>query len=143
MVNQKKTMKTQVVQVNEKNEEERQVCGSGLNRLEHPRTVEEEFLRKEPFFVNHYYSHLVGQCCCQQHGMMVRKGETTVQSSITQTYEKSENSRKPQHEGQGPLCRAVQFLGLYFSFFLFCFMFLFYKTWSFLSACPIKHYKCI
>ena len=26
-----------------------------------------------------------------------------------------------QKEGQGPLCRAVQFLGLYFSLFLFCF----------------------
>ena len=30
-----------------------------------------------------------------------------------------------QQEGHGPLCRAVQFLGLYF-FFLFCFCFLVY-----------------
>ena len=89
-------METQAVQVNEKNKEERLIGGNGLNRPDHPRTIEEECLRKEPFFVNHYYSHLVGQCCCQQHCMMVKRGETTVQSSITSTYEKNENSHKPQ-----------------------------------------------
>ena len=67
-------MKTQAVQVNEKNKEERQISGSRLNRPDHPRTIEEECLRKEPFFINHYYSHPVGQCCCQQQGMMVRRG---------------------------------------------------------------------
>ena len=100
ILNQKKTMKTQAVQVNEKNKEERQISGSGLNRPDHPRTIVEECLRKEPFFVNHYYSHPVGQCCCQQHAMMVRKGETTVQSSIAPTYEKSDNSRKPQQSSE-------------------------------------------
>ena len=82
-------MKTQAVQVNEKNEEERQISKSGINRPDHSRTIEEECLRKEPFFINHYYSHLVVQCCCQKHGMMVRKGETTVQTSIAPTYQKS------------------------------------------------------
>ena len=93
-------MKTQAVQVNEKNEEERQISRCGLNRPDHPRTIEEECLQKEPFFVNHYYSHPTGQCCCQQHGMMVKKGETTVQSSIAQTYKKSENSRKLQQSSE-------------------------------------------
>ena len=40
------------------------------------------------------------------------------------------NPPKLQQEGQGPLCRAAQFLGLYFSFFLFCFMFLFFSIYS-------------
>ena len=93
-------MKTQAVQVNEKNKQERQIIEGGLNRPDHPRTVEEKCLRKEPFIVNHYYSHLVGQCCCQQHGMMVRRGETTVQSSITPTYEKRENSQKQQQSSE-------------------------------------------
>ena len=100
ILHQKKTMKTQAVQVNENKEEERHIGGSRLNRPDHQRTIEEECLRKEPFFVNLYYSHLVGQCCCQQHGMMVRRGETTVQSSIAWTYEKSENSCKLQQSNQ-------------------------------------------
>ena len=93
-------MKTQAVQVNEKGEEERQINGRGLNRPDHPRTIEEECLGKEPFFINHFYSHPVGQCCCQQHGVMVRRGETTVQSSITPTYEKSENLCKLQQSSE-------------------------------------------
>ena len=97
---QKKTMKTQVIQVNKTNGDNRQVNRVVLNRPDYPRSVEEECLRKEPFFVNHYYSHPVGQCCCQQHEMTVRKGETMVQSSITPqpptTYEISENLQKLQ-----------------------------------------------
>ena len=93
-------MKTQAVHVNENKEEVRQISISRLNRPDHQRTIEEECLRKEPFFVNHYYSHLVGQCCCQQHGMTVRREETTLQSSIAPTYEKSENLRKPQQSSE-------------------------------------------
>ena len=89
-------MKTQAVQVNETNRDEGQINRVALNRPDHPRSVEEECLRKEPFFVDHYYSHPVGQCCCQRHDMTIRKGETTVQSSITPTYEISKNSQKPQ-----------------------------------------------
>ena len=76
-------MKTQAIQVSETNGDEGQVNRTALNRQDYSRSLGDECLWKEPFFVNHYYSHLVGQCCCQQHDMMVRKGETTVQSSIT------------------------------------------------------------
>ena len=72
-------MKTQAVQVDERKEEERQISATGLSRPNYQRTVEQECLRKEHFFVNHYCSHLVGQCCCQQHDMMVRRGETIVE----------------------------------------------------------------
>ena len=64
VLHQKKTKKTQAVQVNETNREEGQTNRVALNRPSHPRSVEEEYLRKEPFFVNHYYSHPVRQCCC-------------------------------------------------------------------------------
>ena len=102
-----KTMKTQVIQVNETNRDEGQINRVALNRPDHARSVEEECLRKEPFFVNHYYSHPVGQCCCQQHDMTLRKGETTVQSSITPTYEISENSQKPQQSSEIKACTSI------------------------------------
>ena len=44
MLHRKKTMKTQAVQVNETNEDKRQINGGGLNRPDHPRTVEEKCL---------------------------------------------------------------------------------------------------
>ena len=44
ILHQKKTMKTQAVQVNENKEEERQISRSGLNRPDHQRTIEEECL---------------------------------------------------------------------------------------------------
>ena len=95
-LHQKKTMKRQAIQVNETNADEGQDNRTALNRLDYPRSVEDECLWKEPFFVNHYYSYPVGQCCCQQHDMTIRKGKTMVQSSIipqpTTTYETSENS---------------------------------------------------
>ena len=94
ILHQKKTTKTQAIQVNEIDKGERQINRGALNRPDHQRSVEEQCLQKEPFFINHYYSHPVGQCCCQQHGMTVRRGETMVQSSITPIYKKSENSRK-------------------------------------------------
>ena len=64
------------------------------NRPDHQKSLEEECLRKEPFFVNHYYSHAVGQCCCQQQGIMVRRGETMIQSSVGPTCEEGGNSQK-------------------------------------------------
>ena len=100
-------MKTQAVQVNEANEDERQINRGALNRPDHPRSVEEECLQKEPFFINHYYSHPVGQCCCQQHEMTVRKRETMVQSSITLTYKISENSQKPQQSSEVKVCTSI------------------------------------
>ena len=100
ILHQKKTTKTQAIQLNEISKDERQINRGASNRPDHPRSLEEECLRKEPFFVNHYYSHPLGQCCCQQHGMTVRRGETTVQSSITPTYKKSEKSQKLQQSSK-------------------------------------------
>ena len=69
ILQQSRIMKTQAVQVDKNSENRRQICETSLNRAEHQRPLEEECLRKEPFFINHYYLHLVGQCCCQQHGV--------------------------------------------------------------------------
>ena len=80
---QKKTTKTQAIQISKINGDKGQVNGTVLNRLDYSRSLGDECLQKEPFFVNHYYSHPVGQWCCQQHDITVRKGETRVQSSIT------------------------------------------------------------
>ena len=108
---QNKTTKTQAIQVSETNGDEGQVNRTVLNRLDYSRSLGDECLRKEPFFINHYYSHPVGQCCCQQHDMTVRKGETTVQSSITSqpatTYEMSENSLKPQQSSEIKACTSI------------------------------------
>ena len=110
-LHQKKTTKTQAIQVSETNGDEGQVNKTALNRLDYSRSLGDECLWKEPFFVNHYYSHPVGQYCCQQHDMMVRKGETIVQSSITPqpatTYEMSENSRKPQQLSEIKACTSI------------------------------------
>ena len=93
---QKKIMKTQAIQVNKIKKVEEQANGTVLNRLDYSRSLGDECLQKEPFFINHYYSHPIGQCCCQQHDMTVRKGETKVQSSVTtqpaKTYKMSKNS---------------------------------------------------
>ena len=108
---QKKIMKTQAIQVNEINEGEEQANRTALNRLDYSRSLGDECLRKEPFFINHYYSHPVGQCCCQQHHMMVRKGETKVQSSITsqpaKTHKISKNSRKLQQLSEVKACTSI------------------------------------
>ena len=91
-VQQKKITKTQAVQVNETDENEGQINRVTLKRPVHQGSMEERCLRKEPFFVNNYYSHPVGQCCCQQHAMSVKEGQITLQSSTTLNHEKSENS---------------------------------------------------
>ena len=113
VLHEKKTTKTQAIQVNEINEGEGQINRCALNRPDHQRSVEEECLRKEPFFINHYYSHPVGQCCCQQHGMTVRRGETTVQSSIAPTYKKSENSQNLQPSTEVKACTSIMTLLIY------------------------------
>ena len=110
---QKKPTKTQAIQVNEINEGERQINRCVLGRPDHQRSVEEECLRKEPFFVNHYYSHPIGQCCCQQQGMMVRRGDTMVQSSIAPTHEKGEKSQKSQQSSELKACTSITTLPTY------------------------------
>ena len=89
---QKKITKTQAVQVNETNEGEGQINRVTLKRPVNRGSMEEGCLRKEPFFINHYYSQPVGQCCCQQHAMLVKEGQITLQSSTALNHEKSENS---------------------------------------------------
>ena len=90
----RKITKTQATQVNEMNEHENYYNRDTPNRLDHQKCLEEECLRKEHFFVNHYYSHPAGQCCCQQQGVTVRRGETMIQSSVGPTCEKGRNLQK-------------------------------------------------
>ena len=63
---QRKTTKTQATQVHERERCENQSGQSTSRKPVHQGSIEEECLWKEPFFVNHYYSHSLGQCCCQQ-----------------------------------------------------------------------------
>ena len=93
-VQEKKITKMLATQVNEINKGKTYYNTDAPSRPDHQRSVEEECLRKEPFFVNHYYSHPVGQCCCQQQGITIRRGETMVQSSVSPTCEKGGNSQK-------------------------------------------------
>ena len=106
---QKKITKTQAVQVNETNEGEGQINRVALKRPVNQGSMEEECLRKEPFFINHYYSHPVGQCCCQQHPMLVKEGQITLQSSTALNHEKSENSRKPQQLSETKTCNNIMY----------------------------------
>ena len=48
-----------------------------------------EIQYKEPFFVNHYYSHPIGQCCCQQQGIAINRSAEPIA-------ERSENSHRSQ-----------------------------------------------
>ena len=50
-LHQKKTMKTQVIQVSETNRDKGQVNRAVLNRLDYSRSVGDECLQKEPFFL--------------------------------------------------------------------------------------------
>ena len=50
-------MKKKAVQVDEKKENERQSSEALLNRSDHQRSLEEEFLRKEPFFLSTIIIH--------------------------------------------------------------------------------------
>ena len=106
-VQEKKITKTQATQVNEINEGKKYYNRDAPSRPDHQRSVEEEYLRKEPFFINHYYSHLVGQCCCQQQGIMVRRGETMVQSSVGPTCEKGGNSQKSLKSNEVKACNGA------------------------------------
>ena len=104
-------MRTQAIQVNKTNGDEGQDNRTALNRIDYSRSMGNECMQKEPFFINHYYSHPVGQCCCQQHDMTVRKGETMVQCSTNSqpaaTYEMSENSQKPQQLSEIKTCTSI------------------------------------
>ena len=110
-INQRKTTRTQATQVNETNGDKGQDNRTALNRIDYSRSMGDECMQKQPFFVNHYYSHLVGQCCCQQHDMTVRKGETTVQCSTTPqpatTYKMSENLQKLQQLSEIKACTSI------------------------------------
>ena len=91
-VQQKKITKVQAIQVNETSEDGGVINRVALTKPAHEESIEERCLRREPFFVNHYYSHPVGQCCCQQHAMSVKEGQISPQSSTALNHEKSKNS---------------------------------------------------
>ena len=57
---QRKITKTQATLVHEKERCENQSRQSTLRKPVHQGSIEEECLWKEPFFVNHYYSHPLG-----------------------------------------------------------------------------------
>ena len=106
---QKKITKTQAVQVNETDEGEGQINIVTLKRPVHQGSMEERCLQKEPFFINHYYSHPIGQCCCQQHAMSVKEGQITLQSSTLLNHEKSENSQKLQQLSEIKTCNNIMY----------------------------------
>ena len=106
---QKKITKTQAIQVNETDEGEGQINRVTSKRPVNQGSMEEGCLQKEPFFINHYYSHLVGQCCCQQHAMLVKEGQITLQSSTTLNHEKSKNSQKPQKLSEIKVCNNIMY----------------------------------
>ena len=80
-----------------------------MKRPVHQGSMKERCLQKEPLFVNHYYSHPVGQCCCQQHAMSVKEGQITLQSSTALNHEKSKNSRKPQQLNEIKSCNNIMY----------------------------------
>ena len=104
-------MRTQAIQVNETNGDKGQDNRAALNRIDYSRSMGDECMWKEPFFINHYYSHPLGQCCCQQQDMVVRRGKTMVQCSTTQqpatTDEMSEKSQKPQQSSEINACTSI------------------------------------
>ena len=89
---QRKTTKTQATQVHERERCENQSGQSTSRKPVHQGSIEEECLQKEPFFVNHYYSHPFGQCCCQQCNVSMKEDRITVCASTGSNQEKSENS---------------------------------------------------
>ena len=68
-----KTTKTQATQVHERERCENQSGQSTSRKPVHQRSIEEECLQKEPFFVNYYYSHPHGQCCCNQLNVSMKE----------------------------------------------------------------------
>ena len=106
---QKKITKMQAVQVNETDEDEGQINRVTLKRPVNQGSMEEGCLRKEPFFINHYYSHPVGQCCCQQHALSVKEGQITLQSTTALNHEKNENSQKLQQLNEIKACNNIMY----------------------------------
>ena len=107
---QRKTTKTQATQVHERERCENQSGQSTSRKLVHQGSIEEECLRKEPFFVNHYYSHPLGQCCCQQRNVSMKEDRIIVHASTGSNQEKSENSRNSQQESEARTCNNIVYL---------------------------------
>ena len=89
---QRKITKTQATQIHERERCKNQSGQFTLRKPVHQGSIEEECLWREPFFVNHYYSHPVGQCCCQQRNVSMKEYQITVRASTGSNQEKSENS---------------------------------------------------
>ena len=75
---QRKITKTQATQIHERERCENQSGQFTLRKPVHQGSIEEECLWREPFFVNHYYSHPVEQCCCQQCNVSMKEDQITV-----------------------------------------------------------------
>ena len=75
----------------------------------HQGSIEEECLRKEPHFVNHYYLHPLGQCCCQQCNVSMKEDRITVRASTGSNQEKSKNSRNLQQESEARTCNNIMY----------------------------------
>ena len=106
---QRKTTKTQATQVHERERCENQSRQSTLRKSVHQGSIEEECLQKEPLFVNHYYSHPLGQCCCQQHNVSIKEDRITVCASTGSNQEKSENLRNSQQGSEARTCNNIMY----------------------------------
>ena len=106
---QKKITKTQAVQVNETDEDGGEINRVTLKRPAHQGSMEERCLRKEPFFINHCYSHPVGQCCCQQHAMSVKEGQITLQPSTALNHEESKKLWELQQLSEIKTCNNMMY----------------------------------
>ena len=84
---QRKITKTQATQIHERERCENQSGQFTLRKPVHQGSIEEECLWREPFFVNHYYSHPVGQ----QGNVSMKEDQITIHASTGSNQEKSEN----------------------------------------------------
>ena len=107
---QRKITKTQATQVHERERCKNQSGQSTLRKPVHQGSIEEECLWKEPFFVNHYYSDPLGQCCCQRRNVSMKEDRITVRASTGSNQEKSQNSQNSQQESEARTCNNIMYL---------------------------------
>ena len=107
---QRKTTKTQATQVHGRERCKNQSGQSTLRKPVHQGSIEEECLRKEPFFVNHYYSHPLGQCCYHQRNVSMKEEQIIVHASTGSNQEKTENSQNLQQESEARTCNNIMYL---------------------------------
>ena len=106
----RKITKTQATQVHERERCENQSGQFTLRKPVHQESIEEECLWREPFFVNHCYSHPLGQCCCQQRNVSMKEDQIPVRTSTGSSQDKSENSQNLQQESEARTCNNIMYL---------------------------------